>query len=85
MDLANNYDVITLDITMPGMGGIETAAKIFANNPNKKVIMVTAMGQEDMVRQAIQAGIRHYLLKPFSPPKLIETINQVLALKLFVS
>jgi len=73
----NNYDLITCDITMPGMNGIEVVKEILKKNPAKKIIMVTALGQEDYVRQAMQAGIKHYLLKPFSPDKLVKTIATV--------
>jgi len=77
LDEKNNYDLITCDITMPGMNGIETATEILKRNPAKKMIMVTALGQEDYVRQAMKIGIKNYLLKPFSPDKLVKTIATV--------
>ncbi|MDD3013318.1 MAG: response regulator [Candidatus Gastranaerophilales bacterium] len=77
MEEKNNYDLITCDITMPGLNGIETVTEILKKNPSKKIIMVTALGQEDYVKQAMKLGIKNYLLKPFSPDKLVKTIATV--------
>lgn len=73
-----NYDLITCDITMPEMDGIQTAKRIFQKNPNQKLIMVTAMGQEAIIKKAVEIGVRHYLLKPFTPETLIQKIEAVI-------
>lgn len=73
-----DFDLITCDITMPEMDGIETARRIFEKRPDQKLMMVTALGQESILKQAIQAGVKYYLLKPFTPDKFIEKINNIL-------
>lgn len=72
-----NPDVITMDITMLGMNGIEATKAILEKNQNAIIIMVTAHGQEQMVIDAIDAGAKGYLLKPIKPDSLIETIKKV--------
>lgn len=78
MDKANNYDLITYDITMPDLNGIDTAKKLLENNPDKKIIMVTAIGQKNSVREVLDLGIKHYILKPFTPEKLLKTVAEIL-------
>jgi DNA-binding NarL/FixJ family response regulator len=70
-------DLVTMDITMPGMDGIEATAKIVAEFPDAKIIMVTSHGQEAMVIKAIKAGAKGYVLKPFKLDKLSEVLNRV--------
>ena len=73
----NEYDLITCDITMPEMDGIETTRRIFEANPQQRLIMVTAIGQESIIKQAIQLGVKHYLLKPFSLQAFADKISLV--------
>ena len=75
-----NYDLITCDITMPEMDGIETSKRILEKCPDQKLLMVTAMGQENIIKRAIEAGVRHYLLKPFTPEIFRNKINIALEL-----
>ena len=70
-------DLITMDITMPDMNGIEAISKIIKIDPEAKAIMVTSHGQEDMVLKAIQAGALGYLMKPINEDKLIEIIGTI--------
>ena len=72
-------DVITLDVTMPVMDGLETARKLFEINPNIKIIMLSAMGDETLLNQAKEIGIRHFLMKPFQPPALQEKLSEITA------
>ena len=72
------YNLITCDITMPGIDGIETAKQIFKHNPNQKLLMITAIGQEEYIRKAIEAGVRHYLLKPFTSQDLVIKVRNIL-------
>jgi two-component system chemotaxis response regulator CheY len=70
-------DLITMDITMPDMDGIEATRRIIAKDPKALIIIVTSHGQEQMVIDAIDAGAKGYVLKPIKPEKLQETINKV--------
>lgn len=70
-------DFVTMDITMPEMTGIEALKKIKAFDPNAKVIMVTALGQEGMVREAIMSGAKNYLVKPFTGERLLEVLDKL--------
>lgn len=73
-------DLVTMDITMPEMSGIEATGKIIAEFPDAKIIMVTSHGQEDMVRQAIKAGARGYVMKPVQAEELAVHIERVINL-----
>ncbi len=71
-------DVVTMDITMPGMDGIETMAQIKASNPHARVIMVTSHGQEAMVVKALEAGALGYVLKPVTKERLAAMIDRAM-------
>jgi len=71
-------DLVTMDVVMPKMNGIEALKGIRSLDPNAKVIMCTAVGQEQMVKLAIKTGARGYIVKPFQAPKVLEEINNVL-------
>lgn len=72
-------DVITLDVTMPVMDGLETAKKLFEINPNVRIVMLSAMGDETLLNQAKEIGIKHFLTKPFQPASLQEKLTAVLS------
>ncbi|MDF1614933.1 response regulator [Desulfurivibrio dismutans] len=72
-------DLVTMDITMPEMDGIAATSRILAMDPDVLIIMVTSHGQEQMVVEAIEAGAKGYVLKPFKIEKLKESINQVIS------
>jgi two-component system chemotaxis response regulator CheY len=69
-------DVVTMDITMPDMDGIEATRRILREYPNAKIVMVTSHGQEKMVLDALKAGARGYVLKPFQRHKLYQAIQK---------
>lgn len=71
-------DLITLDITMPEMDGISALKEIKKMDPNAKVIMCSAMGQQAMVIDAIQAGAKDFIVKPFQADRVIEAITKAL-------
>ena len=71
-------DLVTMDITMPGINGIGTTEDLLKKNPNMKIIMVTSHGQEDMVVNAIRAGALGYILKPITKDKMEEAIEKVI-------
>lgn len=72
-------DVVTMDITMPDMDGIEATRRILAGDPGALVVIVTSHGQEQMVMDAIEAGAKGYILKPVKKEKLAETLETVAA------
>lgn len=72
-------DVITLDVTMPVMDGLETATNLIKINPNVKIIMLSAMGDETLLNQAREIGIKYFLTKPFRPEVLQAKLAEVFA------
>lgn len=71
-------DLVTMDITMPEMSGIEAVRKIREEFPDAKIIMCSAMGQQKMVVEAIEAGAKDFIIKPFDENRVLEAINRVL-------
>lgn len=71
-------DLVTMDITMPEMDGVEALKQIQELNQEAKVIMCSAMGQQAMVIDAIQAGAKDFIVKPFEAERVIEAIQKVL-------
>ena len=72
-------DLVTMDITMPGMDGVETVQAIKAAHPDARVIMVTSHGQEAMVLRSIEAGALGYVLKPVSRERLVASVTRAMA------
>ena len=72
-------DLVTMDITMPEMDGITALKEIKKINPNAKVIMCSAMGQQAMVIDAIQAGAKDFIVKPFQADRVLEAIGKTLS------
>lgn len=75
----NKPDLVLMDITMPNMDGIEATAAIRAADPQARVIVCSALGQQSMVIQAMEAGACDYLSKPFQPPQVVEAVRRALA------
>ena len=71
-------DLVLMDITMPEMDGIQALKKIKAADPNASVVMCSAMGQQAMVIESIQSGARDFIVKPFQPDRVLESIHKVL-------
>lgn len=71
-------DLVTMDITMPEMDGIAALKEIKSIDPNSIVIMCSAMGQQAMVIDAIQAGAKDFIVKPFQAERVLEAINKAL-------
>ncbi len=71
-------DLVLMDITMPIMDGITACRTIKAGDPAAKVVMCTAMGQKNMVIEAIQAGARDFIVKPFQPDRVLESISKLI-------
>ena len=72
-------DAVLMDITMPEMDGIAALKAIMAFDPNARVAMVTALGQQSMVMEALQAGARDFVVKPFQAPRVLEAAHKLLA------
>jgi len=71
-------DLVTMDITMPEMDGIESVKAIRSLDQNAKIIMISAMGQQAMVMDAIQAGAKDFIVKPFQQERVLQAIERVL-------
>lgn len=71
-------NLVTLDIVMPGMDGIEVLRRLWKIDPATKVIMVSAMGLEAYVMEAIQMGAKNYIIKPFDKEKVLEAARKAL-------
>ncbi len=71
-------DLVTMDITMPEMDGISALREIRKHDPEANVIMCTAMGQKNMVMEAVSAGARDFIVKPFQADKVIEAIQKII-------
>ena len=75
---AEKPDLVIMDITMPNKTGIEALRDIKAKDSGAKIIMCSAMGQEAMVLEAIKLGALDFIVKPFKPERIIQTITKVL-------
>ena len=71
-------DLVTMDIVMPEKTGIDAVREIVAEDSNAKVVMVSALGQNAMVKEAIEAGAKDFIVKPFQADKVIQTVENVL-------
>ncbi|EAE5412151.1 response regulator [Listeria monocytogenes] len=69
-------DIVTLDITMPEMDGLEALTQIMAKDPSAKVIMCSAMGQQGMVVDAIKKGAKDFIVKPFQADRVLEALEK---------
>lgn len=70
-------DIVTMDITMPTMDGIESLSLIKNENENAKVVMVTAAGQKEKMVEALKRGAEEFIVKPFDDKEVLETLNRV--------
>ena len=70
-------DLVTMDIVMPEMGGIEAVKSIIKIDPTAKILMCSAMGQKALDIEAIQAGAKDFVVKPFQPSAVIEAITRI--------
>jgi two-component system chemotaxis response regulator CheY len=77
-ELYPNVDLVTMDITMPKMDGITALEQIMGFDKNAKVIMISALGKQDLVKKSLMLGARNYIVKPLDRMKVLERIHQVL-------
>ena len=71
-------DLVMMDIVMPRRSGIDAVKGLVQMDPNACVVMCSALGQESLVTEALQAGAKDFIVKPFKPASVLETINKVL-------
>jgi Response regulator containing CheY-like receiver, AAA-type ATPase, and DNA-binding domains len=71
-------DLVTMDITMPKMSGVDAVSEIIKKDSNAKIIMISALNQKQMVFEALKNGAKHYIIKPIEPNTLIGVVNEVL-------
>lgn len=70
-------DVVTMDIVMPLKSGIEAVKDIVAGDPTAKIVMCSALGQDTLIMEALEAGAKDFIVKPFKAEKVLEVIRQV--------
>jgi len=73
----NNPDLITMDISMSGISGIEVVQKIKELNSDFSIIMITAYGKNNLVKESLKSGAKGYILKPVSEENLYESIGKI--------
>jgi two-component system, chemotaxis family, chemotaxis protein CheY len=71
-------DLVTMDIVMPEMDGIEAVRNIIKMDPAARVLMCSAMGQQPLVVEALEAGAKDFIIKPFQPAKVVEAVRKAL-------
>ena len=71
-------DIVTMDIVMPKQSGIDAVKGILAKSPDAKVVMCSALGQESLVMEALQAGAKDFIVKPFKPDNVLATLAKTL-------
>ena len=74
---AHQPDLVTMDIVMPEMGGIDAMCKILSEYAAANVVMCSALGQESMVMDAIKAGAKDFIVKPFQDSQVLEVVERV--------
>ncbi len=72
-------DLVTLDIIMPKRSGLEALRELMAADPAARVVMVSALGQDALVLEAVDAGARDFIVKPFKEEKVLEVVRRVTA------
>jgi two-component system chemotaxis response regulator CheY len=73
-----NPDLVTMDIVMPDMGGIDAVREIVKHDSSARILMCSAMGQQALVVEAIQAGAKDFVVKPFQPSRVLEAVQRVI-------
>ena len=77
-ELCPNVDLVTMDITMPRMDGITALEQIVAFDKNARVVMVSALGKEELVKKSLLTGAKNYIVKPLDRKKVLERISAAL-------
>ena len=77
-ELFPNIDLVTMDITMPRMDGLTALEQIMAFDKNAKVVMVSALGKEELVKKSLMLGAKNYIVKPLDRKKVLERISTIM-------
>jgi len=82
LEAVNKYmilkpDIVTMDITMPEMNGVEALTQIKKQDPSAKVIMISALGQQSWVKKAIMLGAKGFVVKPYEQEYVVDTLNKL--------
>ena len=72
-------DVVTMDVVMPNLSGIEAVGAITAEFPDARIVMCSAMGQEKLIGEAMTAGASAFVVKPFDAAKLLHAVDDAMA------
>jgi two-component system chemotaxis response regulator CheY len=72
-------DLITMDIVMPEMGGIEALKKILAVDPTARIVVCSALGQNHLILEALQAGAKDFIVKPFQQEQVLKVVERVVS------
>jgi two-component system, chemotaxis family, chemotaxis protein CheY len=78
-ELYPNVDLVTMDITMPKMDGVTALEKIIEFDKNAKVVMISALGKQDLVKKSLMLGAKNYIVKPLDRKKVLERIVMTLS------
>ena len=76
---ANRPDAVLLDITMPDMDGLTALKELRKIDPDARIAMVTAMGQQSVVMEALKSGAKDFVVKPFEPDRVLATVKKLLS------
>ncbi len=71
-------DIVILDITMPNMNGLEAMKKILEFDPEAKIIICSALGQQKLIVEAIKSGVKDFIVKPFKPERMFSAIEKAI-------
>lgn len=71
-------DIVTMDVVMPEMSGIDATRKILRTDKDARIVIISAMGQENLVMEAINVGAKDYILKPFNAQDILKTVERAL-------
>lgn len=70
-------DIVTMDITMPEMDGVEALAAIKSKDPGAKIVMISALGQESWVKRAVMLGAKGFVVKPYKEDYVVQTLSKL--------
>ena len=76
-ELQGKIDLVTMDITMPKMDGVTALEKIMEFDPNAKIVMISALGRQDLVKKSLLLGAKNYIVKPLDRKKVLERVVSV--------
>ncbi len=72
-------DLVTMDITMDGMNGLDAAEQILKKDSQAKIIMVSALGEDEIMSKAVKLGVKDFIVKPFTPERLVNAVKKALS------